>query len=84
MYGLGKVVFYKIINVLERYAEIIECVTLFGSRARGDYKMTSDIDLAIKFRKGNDQLYKIIDDLSQLNIISTFDAIDYEKILITS
>lgn len=79
-YGLGKENFYKLIDVFEQYAEIIENVTIFGSRARGDFKVTSDIDIAIKFRKENEQLYKIIDELSQLNIIYTLDVIDYDKV----
>ena len=35
MYGLKKEVFNDIINVIKKY-ENIECVYLFGSRARGD------------------------------------------------
>ncbi|MDF0728240.1 HI0074 family nucleotidyltransferase substrate-binding subunit [Cytobacillus sp. S13-E01] len=78
--GLSKSNFYKIIKIFEKYSDIIEAVLLFGSRARGDFKSTSDIDLAIKFRKDNNQLYKISDSLSEENIIYTFDIIDYEKI----
>lgn len=79
-YGLGDNTFFKIINVFNKYSRIIDKVILFGSRARGDFKSTSDIDLAIKFRERHDQLYKIIDELSQLNIIYTFDVVDYDKI----
>lgn len=68
------------IKVFEAYSTIIESVFLFGSRARGDYKLASDIDLAIKFRKDNDQLYKISDTLSEKQIIYTFDVIDYDKV----
>lgn len=80
MYGLSKNVVSKIVNVLAAYAEMIEKVVLFGSRARGDYKLTSDIDLAIKLRGNKNQLSNIIDDLSEENIIYTFDVIDYDNI----
>ncbi len=39
----------KVISEIRHFAEIyhVEKVLLFGSRARGDYKRTSDIDLAV-------------------------------------
>lgn len=79
-YGLNKKIFYTIINILKNYSQYIEKAILFGSRAKGDYKQTSDIDIAIKFRKNNSKLYKIKDELLQQNIIYTFDIIDYDKI----
>ena len=51
MYGLKKEVFNDIINVIKKY-ENIECVYLFGSRARGDFYDKSDIDIAI-IQKGD-------------------------------
>ncbi|RAK19878.1 nucleotidyltransferase substrate binding protein (TIGR01987 family) [Anoxybacillus vitaminiphilus] len=80
MYGLSEADFYKIINILKNYAPIVREVILFGSRARGDYKKTSDIDLAIKFRKEHEQLCCIRDALSEASIIYTIDVIDYDKI----
>lgn len=79
-YGLTKESFYKLINIFTQYAKIIDKVILFGSRARGDYKLTSDIDLAIKFKRENEQLVHIWDELSEANIIHTLDVIDYERI----
>lgn len=79
-YGIGKNVFYKIINIFKLYSDIIEKVTIFGSRARGDYKEYSDIDIAIKFKKDNNKIYEIIGKIENENIIYTFDILDYEKI----
>lgn len=79
-YGISKHDFYKIINVFEDYSEIIKRAIIFGSRARGDYKEASDIDIALVFRKNNDSIYEIIDDLEDKNIIYTFDIIDFDKI----
>ncbi|MEQ6389282.1 HI0074 family nucleotidyltransferase substrate-binding subunit [Bacillaceae bacterium S4-13-58] len=80
MYGLTSDTFYTIINTFKKYSNSIEKVILFGSRARGDYKVTSDIDLAIIFRNDNEEIHKIIDDLSEKKIIHTLDVVDYNKI----
>ena len=79
-YGLTKESFYKLITIFTQYAKVIEKVILFGSRARGDYNITSDIDLAIKFKRENEQLVHILDELSEANIIYTSDVIDYDRI----
>ena len=50
-YGFSKEIFYIIIDVFKKYSYVVEKVILFGSRARGDFKKTSDIDIAIKFKK---------------------------------
>ncbi|MDO5410117.1 MAG: 23S rRNA (uracil(1939)-C(5))-methyltransferase RlmD [Lachnospiraceae bacterium] len=44
-FGIDQKVKEEICNLAEKYG--IEKVILFGSRARGDYKRTSDIDLAV-------------------------------------
>lgn len=77
MYGLTEKEFYKIIEVLKSYSKEIEWVKIFGSRARGDYKKVSDVDLAIKFR--NDFLLELKDDFFSTTLPYTIDVIDYEK-----
>lgn len=44
-YALPEKLVYKIQEIGEKYK--VERILLFGSRARGDYKPTSDIDLAV-------------------------------------
>ncbi|MGZ3772605.1 MAG: nucleotidyltransferase domain-containing protein [Pseudobdellovibrionaceae bacterium] len=46
MYGLPEVTISKIINVLQQYPQIEKAV-LYGSRAKGNYKPGSDIDLCL-------------------------------------
>ena len=46
-YGLSDQVITKIIDVFTKFPEVKE-VILYGSRAKGNYKRGSDIDLAIK------------------------------------
>jgi len=79
-YGLSKEVFYTMINIFKKYSQYIEEAILFGSRARGNYKQTSDIDIAIKLRENSSKIYDIRDELLKQNIIYTFDIIDYDKI----
>ncbi len=79
-FGLSKTEFYKIINVLKRYSHDIEKAILFGSRARGDYKSTSDIDIAVVFRNDDLRLSQIKSDLVLENIIYTMDIVDYYKV----
>lgn len=44
--GIRKEVIHEIRSLAQKYH--VQKVILFGSRARGDYKRTSDIDLAVK------------------------------------
>jgi nucleotidyltransferase substrate binding protein (TIGR01987 family) len=80
LYGLPKDIFYRLINTFTKYSTIIDKVILFGSRARGDYKQASDIDLAIQFNQENEKLIQITDELSEANIIYTLDVMDYNEI----
>ena len=45
-YGINSTVIHQIINLANRHH--IQTVILFGSRARGDFRRTSDIDLAVQ------------------------------------
>lgn len=45
-FGLDEKVIEDIINILRKYEEV-ESAKIFGSRARGDYRKASDIDLAL-------------------------------------
>ncbi|KYD26852.1 hypothetical protein B4113_0728 [Geobacillus sp. B4113_201601] len=79
-YGFERAVFRQLIHLFQRYADAVEEVILFGSRARGDDKKTSDIDIAIKFRKSNELLHRLQSDLDELPIIYRIDLIDYDEI----
>ena len=64
-YGLTDVSYQKIKNVINKYQNYEFIV--FGSRARGDYKNGSDLDIAIKGE---------MDDKKQYEILSSFDLLD--------
>ena len=71
MFGLSKEIYKKIKNIIEKY----DCnFILFGSRARGDYKTYSDIDIAIENVKEED-MYKIQNEFDLLDTPYTFDLV---------
>lgn len=45
-FGLKETIIQDIINIIKQYDEVTK-VVIFGSRARGDYKKVSDIDIAL-------------------------------------
>ena len=72
-YGLSKEVYEKIKKVIDdnkRYK-----IVLFGSRARGDYKETSDIDLAVLSNISRDEQYKIMNEIDLLDIAYKVDIV---------
>lgn len=46
-YGLSEINGKRIMDVFSRFSEVQEAV-LFGSRAKGNYRQGSDIDIAVK------------------------------------
>lgn len=73
-YGLPQTAIDKIRTVLSRYPQVEKAV-LYGSRAKGNYKNGSDIDLTL--RGGSDLtlnvIYRILDDLDELLLPYTID-----------
>ena len=77
MYGLSKEIINDMISVFKKY-DTLQKVYLFGSRARGDYKDISDIDLAILSK--DNITYKILRDLDEIRCIHTFDIVNINEI----
>ena len=80
-YGLPETAVQKICTVLSRYPQVKQAI-LYGSRAKGNYKNGSDIDLTL--RGGTDLtlrvLYKIVDELDDLLLPYTIDLSIYDDI----
>lgn len=72
-YGLSKEVYEKIKKVIENNKKYK--IVLFGSRARGDYKETSDIDLAVLSDIPRDEQYKIMNEIDLLDIVYKVDIV---------
>ena len=80
-YGLSDQTLKKIRDVFVRYPQVEE-VVLYGSRARGDYKNGSDIDLTLR---GGDALThtvlsRIANDLDDQLLPYTIDLSIFENI----
>jgi len=80
MFGLKDSIIIKIKDVLLKYDEI-EKALIFGSRARGDYKKTSDIDIAIfSHNMTSSRINLLRNDFDDLDIIYTVDVVDFNKL----
>ena len=78
--GLKEETLKKINSIFARYEEVEEIV-LYGSRAKGNYKPGSDVDLTLKGKKLNLKLLnKISLDLDDLLLPYTFDLSIYYHI----
>lgn len=79
-YGLSSNNINKINSVFQQYPEINE-VLIFGSRAKGNFRDNSDIDLAIKSKNISLSVLQQIEiKLEELYIPNYFDLVIYEKI----
>ncbi len=79
-YGLKKESIEKVNRIFAQYDKIEE-VILYGSRAKGNYKPGSDIDLTLKGKELNlNLLNKISLELDDLLLPYTFDLSIYHHI----
>lgn len=77
-YGLSEEIYLQIKKITNRYCKYQ--FKIFGSRARGDYKKNSDIDIAIFGDIKDEDEYKILNEFDLLDIPYTFDIIFVKKI----
>lgn len=78
--GIKKELLTKIIDIISKSSNV-EKALVFGSRARGDYKSTSDIDIAISGANITSRELNIIEDnINLLNTPLDFDIIHLDKI----
>ena len=78
-FGLSKKTIEIIKKLLSNYTQIKE-VKIFGSRAKGNYKPSSDIDLAL-FGSIDDKLLRhIVSELDELPTPYQFDVLNYNDI----
>lgn len=77
-YGIEEEIFELIIDTFKSINEI-ENVVLFGSRAKGTFKRTSDIDLAVQFTDG-EKKQLLMRKLDEMRCALKFDVLDIRKI----
>lgn len=79
-YGLSNDTLREICAVLSRYPQVEQAV-LYGSRAKGNYKTGSDIDVTLRGRGLTlSVLFRILEELDDLFLPYTFDLSIYEDI----
>lgn len=79
-YGLSINNLNKIVNVLKQFPAI-ETACLYGSRAKGNYKPSSDVDLMLKGKKLDlNQLTGVMTKLDDLLLPYQFDIAIYHQI----
>jgi predicted nucleotidyltransferase len=80
-FGLKETTINKICAVLARYPQV-EKAALYGSRAKGNYKNGSDIDLTLCGGEDLtlDVLYKIMDEIDDLLLPYTIDLSVFNNI----
>ena len=76
-YGLNEENYEKIKNIINKYQNYK--FKIFGSRARGEYKENSDIDIAIFEDVQKEDEYKIMDEFDKIDIIYTIDLVFVDK-----
>ena len=72
--GIRELVIMEICEIAKRCQ--VDKVLLFGSRARGDFKRTSDIDLAVT---GGDFLRFALDVEEETSTLLEFDIVDLDR-----
>lgn len=79
-YGLNEKTISQINSVFVSYPNVTE-VKIYGSRAKGNYKNGSDIDLCIYADNlSSDELIRIKNEIDDLFIIYAVDITDYKTI----
>ena len=77
MFGLSDEIINKIKNVgIKNNVEIY----IFGSRARGDNKYNSDIDIVIKEYIMQDKEYRILDDIDKIDTEYKIDVVFIQNV----
>ncbi len=76
-FGINDSSYEEIMTLFKSFDDLDE-VYIFGSRARGNYKSTSDIDLAIK-TSSNIKL-RLLNKLEDIRCILKFDVVDLNNI----
>lgn len=80
MFGLDSTLIERLRALFAAHIEI-EKVIVFGSRAKGNYRAGSDVDLAIEVN-GQQPLKsgQLAEEIDQLNTPYLFDLVDYQSI----
>lgn len=76
-YGLPDEVYLKIKSIINQYSQYE--FKIFGSRARGNYKKNSDIDIAVVGNVTENDYFNILNEIDLINIPYTIDIVFLNK-----
>ena len=77
-YGLSDETYNKIKKIVKKYGKYE--FKIFGSRARGDYKINSDIDIVVENCIEDREKFEIRNEIDKLDIPYTIDLVFIEEI----
>ena len=79
-HGVDEAIWNNIINICRHYPEVSNII-LYGSRARGDFKIGSDIDIAIDAPNLSPKRFALLwNELDDLPIIYSMDILHLQRI----
>ena len=77
-YGLSQISYEAIKKIVQKYPQYQ--FKLFGSRAKGTYKGSSDIDIAILGNLTNQEKIQLLNEFDLLNIPYMVDIVFYQDL----
>ena len=77
-YGLSKISYEVIKQIVQKYPQYQ--FKLFGSRAKGNYKKSSDIDIAILGNLTNQEKIQLLNEFDLLAIPYMVDVVFYQDL----
>ena len=77
-YGLSDENYMKIKNIIDKFTQYK--FKIFGSRARGDYKNNSDIDIAVFGNVTENDEFLILNEFDLIDIVYTIDVVFMKEI----
>jgi len=78
-FGLKQEVIEQIKVVIARCSKVTRAV-IFGSRAKGNYKKYSDIDICLFGKVSSEEAEWVRSELDELNVIYEFDVVSFEEV----
>lgn len=79
-FGLTEELYNEILRIANKYEYEFK---IFGSRARGDYKKNSDIDIAIMGNVTDKEEYEIKNEFDLIETAYSFDIVFVDKLVKT-
>ena len=76
-FGLSDEIYNEVINIVKKYDYTFK---IFGSRARGNYKYNSDIDIAVYGEIKKEDKFNISNDFDKIDMAYSIDIVFIQDI----